>query len=70
MGFTLANDTTATVTLDAGKSYDPEGLPLQYRWYDDDELVCEQARFTTVLFRRCAYVQAGGQRSDGTDRLG
>ncbi len=50
MGFTVANDTAAAVTLDAGESYDPEGLPLQYRWYYDDELVWEQARFITVLF--------------------
>jgi len=49
VGFTLAQDTKASVILDAGKSYDPEGLPLQYRWYDANELVCEQARFTTDL---------------------
>ena len=37
------------VTLDGSRSYDPEGQPLQYRWYEGDKLVSEQARFTIVL---------------------
>jgi hypothetical protein len=37
----------ASVNLDAGASYDPEGLPLRCRWYYDSELVSEQDRFTT-----------------------
>jgi hypothetical protein len=37
------------VTLDGSKSYDPEGQPLQYRWYEGDKLVSEQARFTITL---------------------
>jgi hypothetical protein len=49
MGFTLDKNMKATVVLDAGKSYDPEGLPLHYRWYYNNEVVCEQARFTTEL---------------------
>jgi hypothetical protein len=37
------------VTLDASRSYDPEGQALHYRWYNGDELVSEQVRFTTDL---------------------
>jgi len=37
------------VTLDGSKSYDPEGQPLQYRWYEGNELVSEQAQFIAVL---------------------
>jgi hypothetical protein len=48
-GFTLDSNTKGAVTLDGGKSRDPEGLPLQYRWYDNDQVVGEQARFTTEL---------------------
>jgi hypothetical protein len=47
-GFTL-DGVKGPVTLDGNKSYDPEGQPLQYRWYKGNELVSEQARFTIVL---------------------
>ncbi len=50
MGFTVASDAPATLTLNPDESYDPEGLPLQYRWYRDGELVWEQAGFPVVLF--------------------
>jgi len=47
-GFTL-DGVKGPVTLDGNRSYDPEGQPLQYRWYKGSELVSEQARFTIVL---------------------
>lgn len=47
-GFTL-NGITGTVTLDGGGSYDPEGLPLAYRWYQKDELASTEALFTVEL---------------------
>jgi len=49
VGFTLHSATKGMVTLDASRSYDPEGQPLRYRWYYNDELVGEQALFTTEL---------------------
>lgn len=49
IGFTLAINTKGTVTLDASKSYDPEGLLLCYRWYCNHVLISEQTRFTTDL---------------------
>ena len=48
-GFTLDANAKGTVILDGGKSHDPEGMPLQYRWYDSNQVVGEQARFTTEL---------------------
>ncbi len=68
MGFTLDQNTKATMILDGGKSYDPEGLPLQYRWYDADELVCEQARFTTELLVGARTFRL--QVSDPTGQIG
>jgi hypothetical protein len=49
MGFTLDKSLKAAVVLDGGKSRDPEGLPLQFRWYAGEELISEQARFTREL---------------------
>jgi len=49
IGFTLAANIKGTVTLDASKSYDPEGLVLRYRWYCNNVLISEQTRFTTYL---------------------
>lgn len=48
-GFAISAATKAAVTLDAGKSYDPEGQPLSYRWYLNDELVGEQALLNVNL---------------------
>ncbi|MBN1509241.1 MAG: right-handed parallel beta-helix repeat-containing protein [Sedimentisphaerales bacterium] len=48
-GFTLVNDGKGAVTLDGSGSRDPEGLPLQFRWYYKDELVCDQARYSVEL---------------------
>jgi hypothetical protein len=47
-GFTLDGKAGA-LTLNAGDSYDPEGLPLVYQWYLDGELVSREVTFTTRL---------------------
>jgi hypothetical protein len=48
-GFTLVSDGRGAVTLDGSASRDPEGLPLQFRWYYRGELVSEQARYSVEL---------------------
>jgi len=47
-GFSVTGD-KGTVTLDASRSYDPEGLPLSHQWYRDGQLASTQAKFTTEL---------------------
>jgi hypothetical protein len=47
-GFTL-DGKTGELTLDAGDSYDPEGLVLAYQWRLDGELVSRDPTFTTTL---------------------
>lgn len=47
-GFSVTGD-TGTVTLDASRSYDPEELPLSYRWYRDGQLVSTQMKFVIEL---------------------
>jgi hypothetical protein len=43
-GFTLDN-TTGTVSLDAGASYDPEARPLTYHWYRDGKKISAEVAF-------------------------
>ena len=47
-GFSL-DGVSGLVTLDAGRSYDPEGRPLTSRWYREGELLCEQQECTVEL---------------------
>jgi hypothetical protein len=47
-GFSL-DGVSGSIALDAGRSLDPEGQTLTYRWYRDGQLVSSQAKFTTVL---------------------
>lgn len=47
-GFSI-DGVSGDVTLDAGRSLDPEGQALTYRWYRDGRLVSSQQRFTTTL---------------------
>jgi hypothetical protein len=49
-GFSVKVDGgTGSVTLDASGSYDPEGLPLRYRWFLNDEVVSRDVSFTIEL---------------------
>jgi hypothetical protein len=47
-GFSL-DGASGSVTLDAGRSLDPEGQPLTCRWYLNGQLVSSKTQFTTVL---------------------
>jgi hypothetical protein len=47
-GFLLTG-TTGAVTLDGTASWDPEGMPLSYRWLRDGQIVSAQAKFTIEL---------------------
>lgn len=47
-GFSL-DGISGSVTLDGGRSIDPEGLPLTYRWYREGQLVSAQSQFTLTL---------------------
>ena len=38
-----------TVTFDASKSYDPDGLIVSYKWYINDKLVSNNVSFSRVL---------------------
>lgn len=47
-GFSLTGE-PGSVTLDAGRSSDPEGRPLTFRWYREGQKVSNKIRFTTQL---------------------
>lgn len=47
-GFTL-DGRSGTVTLDGSASYDPEAMPLTYRWYRDGKPISREATFEIEL---------------------
>lgn len=70
-GFSI-DGVSGSVTLDAGRSLDPEGQPLKYRWYSDGQLVSSQVRFTTVLAigdHRFTLIVSDGIRDSAPDEV-